>query len=65
MVEQHPELLDNVFHALADPTRRELLRYLLKQEHAASELAGPFRMSLAASKHVKTLENAGLVRRST
>jgi DNA-binding transcriptional ArsR family regulator len=65
MVEQTPEHLDSVFHALADPTRREMLRSLAARERTVSELAGPFRMSLAAaSKHVKTLERAGLVRRT-
>ncbi len=65
MVEQTSEHLDSVFHALADPTRREMLRSLAVRERTVSELAGPFRMSLAAaSKHVKTLERAGLVRRT-
>lgn len=42
-----------------------MLRSLAQREHTVSELAGPFRMSLAAaSKHVKTLERAGLVRRT-
>jgi DNA-binding transcriptional ArsR family regulator len=57
--------LDRVFHALGDPTRRAMLRRLARQEHTVGELAEPFRMSLAAaSKHVKTLERAGLVRRT-
>lgn len=57
--------LDRVFHALGDPTRRAMLRHLAQQERTVSELAEPFSMSLAAaSKHVKTLENAGLVRRT-
>ncbi|HEX4962890.1 MAG TPA: metalloregulator ArsR/SmtB family transcription factor [Thermoanaerobaculia bacterium] len=65
MVEQQPEHLDSVFHALADPTRRQMLRSLALQERTVSELAGPFHMSLAAaSKHVKTLERAGLVQRT-
>jgi DNA-binding transcriptional ArsR family regulator len=64
MVEQTSEHLDSVFHALADPTRRAMLHSLAQRERTVSELAGPFRMSLAAaSKHVKTLERAGLVRR--
>lgn len=42
-----------------------MLRRLARQEHTVGELAEPFRMSLAAaSKHVKTLERAGLVRRT-
>jgi DNA-binding transcriptional ArsR family regulator len=65
MVEQPSEPLDSVFHALADPTRRAMLASLAQGEHTVSELAEPFRMSLAAaSKHVKTLERAGLVRRT-
>jgi DNA-binding transcriptional ArsR family regulator len=65
MVEQTSEPLDSVFHALADPTRRAMLHSLGSGERTVSELASPFRMSLAAaSKHVKTLERAGLVRRT-
>ena len=65
MVEQSSEPLDSVFHALADPTRRAMLASLAAREHTVSELAEPFSMSLAAaSKHVKTLERAGLVRRT-
>lgn len=57
--------LDRVFRALGDPTRRAMLQRLSRQEHTVGELAEPFRMSLAAaSKHVKTLEQAGLVRRT-
>ncbi len=64
MVERAPERLDAVFHALADPTRRAMLGRLAERERSVGELAAPFRMSLAAaSKHVKTLERAGLVRR--
>lgn len=64
MVTDSPSL-DRVFHALGDPTRRAMLRRLARQEHTVGELAEPFRMSLAAaSKHVKTLERAGLVRRT-
>jgi DNA-binding transcriptional ArsR family regulator len=64
MVEQHAAL-DTVFHALADPTRRAMLRSLAGGERNVSDLAAPFRMSFAASaKHVKVLENAGLVRRT-
>jgi DNA-binding transcriptional ArsR family regulator len=61
----HSQELDRVFRALGDPTRRAMLRRLSQQEHTVGELAEPFRMSLAAaSKHVKTLEQAGLVRRT-
>ncbi len=64
MVEQHAASLDTVFQALADPTRRSMLKSLAGGERNVSDLAAPFRMSFAASaKHVKVLENAGLVRR--
>ncbi|QSQ12988.1 ArsR/SmtB family transcription factor [Myxococcus landrumensis] len=64
MVELLATRLDNTFHALADPTRRAMLRSLTVQERSVGELAAPFEMSLAAaSKHIKVLEKAGLVRR--
>jgi DNA-binding transcriptional ArsR family regulator len=64
MVEQSSIALDRVFHALADPTRRAMLRSLAAGEHNIGELAAPFSMSFAAaSKHVRVLESAGLVRR--
>src|ERR1700744_6395496 len=64
MVTQQSASLDGVFHALADPTRRAMLRSLATGERNIGELAAPFRMSLAAgSTHVKGLESAGLVRR--
>lgn len=64
MVEQRPATLDAVFHALSDSTRRAMLRELSRGERTVSALAAPFSMSLAgASKHVKVLEGAGLVRR--
>lgn len=56
--------LDTVFNALGDATRRRMLRELAGGEHTVSELAEPFSMSLAAaSKHIKVLENAGLIER--
>src|SRR6202035_1740393 len=58
------ERLDSVFHALADRTRRAMLRTLAAGEHNIGALAAPHRMSFAAaSKHVKVLEKAGLVQR--
>jgi DNA-binding transcriptional ArsR family regulator len=58
------EALDQVFMALADPTRRQLVRLLAEQERTVGELAEPFSMSLAAvSKHIKVLEAAGIVAR--
>jgi DNA-binding transcriptional ArsR family regulator len=65
MVEQHPARLDLVFRALGDATRRAMLQQLATGERTVSELAEPYRMSLAsASKHLKTLERAGLVHRT-
>ena len=56
--------LDTTFHALADPTRRGMLASLALGEKSIGELAEPFRMSFAgASKHVKVLEDAGLIAR--
>jgi DNA-binding transcriptional ArsR family regulator len=56
--------MDAVFHALGDATRRQMIRDLATGERTVSQLAEPFAMSLAAaSKHIKTLENAGLIRR--
>src|ERR1044072_9336089 len=64
MVELQPTQLDTIFHALGDATRRHMLRDLAAGERTVSQLADPFAMSLAAaSKHVKALENAGLIRR--
>jgi DNA-binding transcriptional ArsR family regulator len=56
--------LDVTFHALADPTRRGMLASLALGEKSVGELAEPFEMSFAgASKHVKVLEDAGLIAR--
>lgn len=64
MVEHAAPRLDGVFHALADPTRRAMIRRLSRGEHSVSELAEPFAMTLAAvSKHLKVLEGAGIVSR--
>ncbi|RWK40991.1 metalloregulator ArsR/SmtB family transcription factor [Mesorhizobium sp.] len=64
MVELATSQIDAVFHALGDATRRHMLRDLADGERTVSQLAEPFDMSLAAaSKHIKTLENAGLIRR--
>ncbi|MBL0693981.1 helix-turn-helix transcriptional regulator [Comamonas sp. JC664] len=65
MAQQRSEQLDAVFHALSDPTRREMLRSLSSGARSIGELAAPFSMSFAgASKHVKALERAGLVQRT-
>jgi len=64
MVEHDAPKLDAVFHALADSTRRRMLRSLGGQPRSVGELAAPFHISLAAaSKHIKVLERAGLVTR--
>ncbi len=56
--------LDAVFHALGDETRRRMLLSLGAGALSVGQLAAPFSMSLAAaSKHVKALESAGLIRR--
>ena len=64
MVEQQSAQLDAVFHALSDPTRRAILQRLAEGESSIGELASPFHMTFAgASKHIRALEKAGLVRR--
>jgi len=64
MVELQTFEMNSVFHALGDATRRQMLRDLAAGERTVSELAQPFAMSLAAaSKHIKVLEGAGLIRR--
>lgn len=64
MVELNSPQLDVVFHALGDGTRRRMLRELTTGERTVTQLAEPFEMSLAAaSKHIKVLESAGLIRR--
>jgi DNA-binding transcriptional ArsR family regulator len=56
--------LDATFQALADPTRRAILARLAQGEASVMELAAPFDMSQPAiSKHLKVLENAGLISR--
>jgi DNA-binding transcriptional ArsR family regulator len=56
--------LDATFRALADPTRRGMLASLALGEKSIGELAEPFAMTFAgASKHVKVLEDAGLIAR--
>lgn len=54
--------LDQVFGALADVTRRDILKRVSRAEHTISELAEPYAMSLAAiAKHISVLEKAGLI----
>jgi DNA-binding transcriptional ArsR family regulator len=64
MVELETPHLDSVFHALGDATRRRMLRELAGGTRTVGQLAKPFAISLAAaSKHIKALENAGLIHR--
>jgi DNA-binding transcriptional ArsR family regulator len=57
--------LDHLLVAIADPTRRAILDRLSRGPARVTDVAEPFDMSLAAiSKHIRTLERAGLVRRS-
>ena len=56
--------LDAVFAALADPTRRAILAMLLEDDMAVTDVAEPFKVSLAAiSKHLGVLADAGLISR--
>ena len=65
MVDNKSLQLDRVFQALSDSTRRAMLRRLAGEPQTVGQLAEPFDMSLAAaSKHIKTLERAGLVQRT-
>lgn len=64
MVKSSAARLDSVFHALADPTRRQILRGLTAGEKTVGEVARPHKMSLAAvSKHLNVLESAELIAR--
>lgn len=64
MVELQTSHMNSVFHALGDDTRRSILRTLAAGERTIGQLAEPFDISLAAaSKHIKVLESAGLIRR--
>src|SRR6187455_3238588 len=57
--------LDRVFSALADPTRRDMVARLATGDATVGELAEPYAVSLqAVSKHLKVLEDAGLVSRT-
>ena len=62
MIEGDEDRADALFHALADRTRRDILRRVLAGEHSISTLAGYYDMSFAAvQKHVAVLERAGLL----
>jgi DNA-binding transcriptional ArsR family regulator len=62
--ETNDDDLDRVFHALGNRTRRRMLSQLACEPATIGELAAPFEMSLpGASKHLRVLEDAGLVTR--
>ena len=62
MTESDEDRADALFHALADRTRRDILRRALAGEHSVSALALKYEMSFAAvQKHVAVLEKAGLL----
>lgn len=59
---ENEDRVDAMFHALADRTRRDILRRVLAGEHSVSALAAAYDMSFAAvQKHVAVLERAGLL----
>ena len=61
-----PSNLDAIFGALADPTRRAIIGRLSKGEASVNDIAKPFSISQPAiSRHLKVLEQAGLVERDT
>jgi DNA-binding transcriptional ArsR family regulator len=58
------DAISSTFAALADPTRRAILARLALGESSVTELAAPFQVSMPAiSRHLKVLENAGLISR--
>jgi DNA-binding transcriptional ArsR family regulator len=64
MVKCNARQLNRTFAALADPTRRRILEHLTHGDRCVTDLARPYAMSLpAVSKHLRVLENAGLIRR--
>jgi DNA-binding transcriptional ArsR family regulator len=64
MVKYSSGTLNQTFAALADPTRRQILAHLARGDRRVTDLAKPHKISLPAiSKHLRVLENAGLLRR--
>jgi DNA-binding transcriptional ArsR family regulator len=64
MVKNPDQTLDATFSALADPTRRRILQRLAVADATVSEVAAPFDVSAPAiSRHLRVLEDAGLVSR--
>jgi DNA-binding transcriptional ArsR family regulator len=65
MVKYSPPPLDRLFFALSDPTRRAIVARLSQGDVTIAALAAPFAMSLVAvSKHIRVLEQAGLLART-
>ena len=65
MTENTTDTLSKTFHALADPTRRQILAQLSDGALSVTQLSEPFAMTQpAVSKHLKVLERAGLIIRS-
>ena len=64
MVEYRRQALDSTYGALSSDARRAIVRELIHGERRVTDVARPFEMSLAAvSKHIRVLEDAGIVRR--
>lgn len=64
MIERQEQTLNRLFHALSDPSRRAILKRLASGPLTVSELADPLPMSLAAaSRHIRVLEDSGLLTR--
>jgi len=64
MVERSPQVLDDVFGAISDQTRRAILQHLGRNPARVTDIAMKFPVSLnAVSKHLMVLERAGLIRR--
>ena len=65
MVKHLPPALNRIFFALSDPTRRAIIARVAEGELTITALATPFAMSLVAvSKHIRVLEEAGLLKRT-
>lgn len=63
-LKKHETALNQLFRALADGTRRDILARSLTGTHSVSELAARYKMSFAAvQKHVAVLERAGLIQK--
>ena len=62
MLTQAPDVLNTVFSALSDPTRRTIVAHIAQGDSSVTELSEPFDISAPAiSRHLRVLENAGLI----